>query len=628
MTRSTEDLSRDRDCQPSSSNEASNSPRLRKSHQSQAESIERSPSCYHVPVNHNRHTIIMPKNYNPMSQLTALENLESFKLKTFHENDTVIEKKISVRNVELKPKIKSFQCTEEDTFGFSGFTNRIFSESYEAGLVKDSKMMLNLQQKRLLQKQAKKTFKQMTLENRIKDLQLIGVLIMEIFLPGKLRAHGSCSDLKYDHRVEVCKSLLANDIRSIPACVQYPLQLLFGMLDTYRNEKWPLITDKGLPMPNAELLLEPILSQTLFPFPVHYFRVYSVMKMLYNFNNVGKMLDIYTFYECDGQCQKYETLDKTRTAFSRKLAECMVRSCVSLVESLLTTTGQEIFTPVQLLLPHVIDLVNEDETSILAAWYLFDIIATALGPKDTRKYLLQPILSLYEAENGDRRNSLQKYDPLRRFSSSNVFKSRKAVKLYHHSFLLKLIVRFGLDCFLTNFVTPLIEAVGGYKDPQINLPYHTHHRRSSNIGPSRSMNKNLRFDSTDKRDSIMTPDESDEKTLSALSPSMLNMPSTSTAGDVFVFESESPNPANDDTDPEANNAAIQKILEQLDIKSETGSFDLKLNYSSAFEVTEDGSVDNLSHESVEDDDAGETVTKFTIGSIEANVQSPTIPIPR
>lgn len=69
--------------------------------------------------------------------------------------------------------------------------------------------------------------------------------------------------------------------------------------------------------------------------------------------------------------------------------------------------------------------------------------------------LLKPTMKLYEFKNEE----LSDFDELK-------YDETKKIKLYHRSFLLKLIVGFRLKTFLENIVTFLIEAVGGYQDSE------------------------------------------------------------------------------------------------------------------------------------------------------------------
>ena len=236
------------------------------------------------------------------------------------------------------------------------------------------------------------------------------------------------------------------------------------------------------------------------------------------FNATSRLLSFFTFFECDGlNCAKYENLDKARTSISRRVAECKVKACAVLIDGLLEPRGLEQFDVVELLLPFVIDLLESEETSILAAWYLFDNIASSLGIEQTKKFLLGPMLQLYDVQNDERIDFLNSnFDSSIRFTTStSVFKNKKAVKLYHHSFLLKLIVRFGSQCFLENFISPLIEAVGGYKDSESECAQHLHENSV------KTSSKNLKYVNDGDEEEAITlvspsgSNDSDDKTISA-----------------------------------------------------------------------------------------------------------------
>jgi WD repeat-containing protein 81 len=607
LTRSSEDLSIE-NCFSSEivsstpPTRTSSSPRGSSRLPHQSESIERSPS-YHISPRTNQNIINLPPNYNPLYQLKAVENMGNFIAKTFFQTPSKThktEKNLQAGSLDypLTASFQSYLTQSHEKDSENAFTNMMFLETYEASL-KDSKMYQNLKQRRQQSLNSKKHFKQIIQECKTRDLKTIGCIIIELFMSKNLRSLKRLNDT-FEERFEACLRLLNCDESYLPSCVQYAVKLLFGMFTEDSQ-----ITNLGLPNPNAQQLLQPILANVLIPFPDHFYKIYAAVKSINQFDSSTEMLDLFSFYDCDGKnCEKFEEQDKIRVGVQRRIAECKVKAFAALTEGLLEPSAFEQFDAIEILLPYIIDMFNNEETGILAAWYLFDNIATAIGVDKTRKFLLTPMLGLYDVHNDERVNFLNSnFEASVRITASS-FRSKKAVKLYHHSFLLRLIVRFGLKCFLDNFISILIEAAGGSKDPEIEFPYHLHDSVFNENQPtSKDMAYSERSMTEEGSLTLVSPsgsNEDDDKTMSA----------KVVVDEMFEFD-------NDETQMAETESAIAKLMDHFDM-SETSSIDLKLNHSEADEANDNENSENQT------DFVDE---KLKIYIEPGSLTSPTIPIP-
>ncbi|CAG2211988.1 WDR81 [Mytilus edulis] len=97
---------------------------------------------------------------------------------------------------------------------------------------------------------------------------------------------------------------------------------------------------------------------------------------------------------------------------------------------------------IELLLPHIEELFANEDTSVQAAWSLFNLLGLEIDSNQMKRQFLPYLVKLYHVDNP----------------------TPKYMKIYHKSFIVQLILRLGLDSFLSNFCTTLVEAVAGYKD--------------------------------------------------------------------------------------------------------------------------------------------------------------------
>lgn len=353
-----------------------------------------------------------------------------------------------------------------------------------------------------------------------RELQVLGCLLVEIFMNKQLRTLGwsNVNKVGFKQRLKACITVAKTCQNDIPPCIKYLVNLLLDADNCLADGfKYPCITDLGLPPPSTHLMLEPLLH-TIIPFSRHFLTLWTLISSSKTFEAVTQELNVLYHQECNGEaCNDYESMERTKLLLTQNIGECKVKLCARhldlLMNDLSIITDAEI---VNILLPHVKNLIEEPATSVLAAWYLFDPMAKLLGPTNTSEKLLQPIIKLYENE----------------FNETAAFYNNKIVKLYHHHFLLCLIVRLGLKSFLDNFITPLVEAVGGYRDyEQINFLFHTHTtkiiRKTSNL---KSMAK-------EQNDISLSDDSSTDSEKNTITTSIKNEQDNKPE-EVFEFEEE------------------------------------------------------------------------------------------
>ncbi|XP_036417979.1 LOW QUALITY PROTEIN: WD repeat-containing protein 81 [Colossoma macropomum] len=252
-----------------------------------------------------------------------------------------------------------------------------------------------------------------------RDMQALGVFIAEIFCTSKLRGvkPGTLLTGRYQAVMKLCSASL----RDVPLPLHHALESLLQIrqhssetLLNLHSTGPPFLFKydpiyEGLPPPNPWQLLSPVLSPLPFPeyFPALHHFIFSYHSKMESINSIQGRDIVFNLW------QQLQTL----------------------LQGDITAEGLEI------LLPFVLALMTEESTAVYAAWYLFEPVSRVLGPRNASKYLIKPLISVYE----------------------NPRCLRGRFYLYTDCFVLQLIVRIGLQAFLSNLLPHVLQVITGFE---------------------------------------------------------------------------------------------------------------------------------------------------------------------
>ncbi|XP_077421859.1 WD repeat-containing protein 81 [Vanacampus margaritifer] len=252
-----------------------------------------------------------------------------------------------------------------------------------------------------------------------RDMQALGVLIAEIFYWSKVRGLKLGAPLR--QRFHAVLKMCSLGLREVPLSLHHALEKLLliekhsgAALGEAHQCRRPLLFNydpicDGLPPPNPSQLLNTFITPFLFP---------SYFAALHRF--------IFSYHA------KMETVCSLQ---GRDVVFHLWQQLETLLRGNITAEGLEI------LLPFILALMLEESTAVYAAWYLFEPISRVLGPRNANKYLLKPLVNVFE----------------------NPHCLRGRFYLYTDCFVLQLIARLGLQAFLSNLLPHVLLVLTGFE---------------------------------------------------------------------------------------------------------------------------------------------------------------------
>ncbi|KAG1653323.1 WD repeat-containing protein 81 [Nymphon striatum] len=262
--------------------------------------------------------------------------------------------------------------------------------------------------------------------NKVRDIQVLACLISELYLAPKLRTKQAKRSL--NDRYKAIKRLLNHSHHDLPREVREIVKTLMQMHNSSHElpHTYPAVSSIGLPPPSAHQLIQPLIKG--FSFPNYFDQMYSLLSKLKEYSRLLNEIQL-----------SVNLSESVRSSLIESISESKVKLSAKVLSELLPQLNQE---SVEIIVPCIKELVDDQATCVSAVWELFDIVATSLGPRQSSLCFLSALLKIFSGERS----------------------SSKYLKLFHRTFLLQLIIGLGLKTFLTYFSTLLVEAVSGFKD--------------------------------------------------------------------------------------------------------------------------------------------------------------------